>query len=77
MKRNEQGKAIPMAILDKIHRAPVHLIKFNREYNTVVSVDTKGMVEYWDAETYNLPENIEFKRKSDTDLYEFPKVRAR
>ena len=33
------------------------------------------MVEYWDAETYEHPASVAFELKSDTDLYEFAKVR--
>jgi peptidylprolyl isomerase domain and WD repeat-containing protein 1 len=35
-----------------IHSAVVNCIKFNERFNTVISVDTTGMIEYWDVDTY-------------------------
>jgi peptidylprolyl isomerase domain and WD repeat-containing protein 1 len=35
----------------KLHDHPVTSIKFNENYNSVISVDSSGMIEYWDVET--------------------------
>ena len=52
------------------------LQQYNETYNTVISIDLKGVIEYWSAETYEFPAtDIQFKYKLDTDLYEFAKVR--
>lgn len=56
------------------HPAPVTAIKFNEVYGTVVSADARGMVEYWDPLTLELPTSVAFESKLDTDLYEFGKV---
>lgn len=58
-----------------MHSKPVHLIEFNSRFDTVVSVDSLGMVEYWSPEEpFGLPDNLDFEMKSQTDLYEFRKV---
>lgn len=50
--------------------------QFNARFNCVVSVDTVGMIEYWaPEEPFELPSNLKFEMKSETDLYEFRKVR--
>jgi hypothetical protein len=43
---------------------------------TVISVDGKGIIEYWDGDTL-LPlasPEVAFRYKSDTDLYDLAKV---
>lgn len=47
--------------------------------HNVVSIDTSGMMEYWvpeKDEDFGLPQEplIDWKFKSDTDLYEFKRV---
>lgn len=44
--------------------------------STVVSVDKKGLIEYWSATDFGHPEWVDFKLKSSTDLYEFAKNKA-
>eukprot|EP01117_Protostelium_nocturnum_P018673 TRINITY_DN7855_c0_g1_i1.p1 TRINITY_DN7855_c0_g1~~TRINITY_DN7855_c0_g1_i1.p1 ORF type:complete len:617 (-),score=251.02 TRINITY_DN7855_c0_g1_i1:38-1888(-) len=57
----------------EIHKATVKLIKYNEAYDSVVSCDSKGMIEYWNPETQQTPENLDFQYKTQTDLYEFAK----
>jgi WD40 repeat protein len=65
----------PLHTISKMHSKPVHLIEFNARFDTVVSVDSLGMVEYWSPEEpFGLPDNLNFEMKSQTDLYEFRKV---
>lgn len=65
----------PLHTISKMHSKPVHLIEFNARFDTVVSVDSLGMVEYWSPEEpFDLPDNLDFEMKSQTDLYEFRKV---
>ncbi|KAI8367223.1 peptidyl-prolyl cis-trans isomerase cyp15 [Choanephora cucurbitarum] len=68
----------PLHSLPKMHSKPVHLIEFNWRFNTVVSVDTLGMIEYWTPEEpFGLPtHDLEFEMKSQTDLYEFRKKKS-
>lgn len=67
----------PLHTLPKMHSKPVHLIEFNWRFNTVVSVDALGMIEYWTPEEpFGLPDHLEFEMKSQTDLYEFRKKKS-
>ncbi|KAL1921120.1 uncharacterized protein VTP21DRAFT_10836 [Calcarisporiella thermophila] len=73
------GRADGQALheITKLHSAPVHIIEFNARFNTVVSADTSGMVEYWQpVEPFDLPKQVNFEYKSETDLYEFKKCKA-
>ena len=72
-----KGSSQPLHQIDKMHKQPVHLIRFNWVYDVVVSTDKNGMVEYWTGPTneYKFPKNVLFESKMDTDLYEFVKVR--
>jgi len=44
-------------------------------FGTVVSADTRGLIEYWSADSFEAsqPPTVSFTFKSDTDLYEFAK----
>lgn len=76
----------PLFSLKTLHRAPVHLLAFNDRFNTVVSCDEGGFVEYWNVEEERETEversengGVEgrWRFKSETDLYEFKKVCSR
>ncbi|KAJ2391672.1 Peptidyl-prolyl cis-trans isomerase cyp15, partial [Coemansia sp. RSA 2559] len=67
----------PKRVVDRIHRQPVLLVAYNPVVDCVVSVDKGGIVEYWTLEEpFTLPESIDFKLKSQTDLYEFKKSKC-
>jgi len=59
-----------------IHSNPVTLIRYNDKYKCVISTDSKGMLEYWSTDTFERPENVTWKFKTDTDLYEFLKTKT-
>ena len=64
----------PVHTLDKMHTKPVHIMTYNPIYDCVISVDTGGMLEYWEPSgDYQKPTDV-FNFKSKTDLYEFKKV---
>ena len=74
-----RGDGKPLATIDTIHRAPIHLMVFNEPYDCVVSADEAGMVEYWSPrEPFSLPDNIAglWQYKSSTDLYDFKKTKS-
>lgn len=49
---------------------------YNVKYNTVVSADRNGMIEYWVPDgSFSKPTEV-FGLKSSTDLYEYRKVGA-
>jgi len=35
----------------KIHGNPITSIKYNEDYDSVISTDNSGMIEYWDPKT--------------------------
>ena len=83
---NAEGQVDPLHIIDTLHRTPVLVMAFNPQANCVISGDSKGVLEYWDPETYEgLVERtketarmeVKFKFKLDTDLYEMAKVPTR
>ncbi len=52
-------------------------MKSNDAFEAVVSVDGKGMVEYWSANDFAFPSStVKFAYKTDTDLYEFAKCKT-
>jgi peptidylprolyl isomerase domain and WD repeat-containing protein 1 len=71
---NAHEDSVPLHTLEKIHSRPVHIISYNPIYDCVVSVDTGGMIEYWQPSgDFQKPNNV-FEFKSQTDLYDFKKV---
>uniref|UniRef100_A0A6A7FWL0 peptidylprolyl isomerase n=1 Tax=Hirondellea gigas TaxID=1518452 RepID=A0A6A7FWL0_9CRUS len=69
------GDSKPIQILDSLHLHPVTLIKYNWTYDTAISCDTAGILEYWrgSAGNYKMPTTVKFRSKLDTDLFEFVK----
>ncbi|KAG8931090.1 hypothetical protein FRC01_001850 [Tulasnella sp. 417] len=54
-----RGDGNPMYTIDKLHRAPVHIIQYSPQYDCVISADEAGFVEYWrPAEPWDPPKNI-------------------
>jgi peptidylprolyl isomerase domain and WD repeat-containing protein 1 len=71
---NVRKDSNPVHTLDKMHTKPVHIMTYNPIYDCVISVDTGGMIEYWEPSgDYQKPTDV-FDFKSKTDLYEFKKV---
>jgi peptidylprolyl isomerase domain and WD repeat-containing protein 1 len=67
----------PVAEL-KIHSAPVKTLTPNPKFNFVISSDSRGMLEYWDADSYEPPSSsvVSFRFKSETDLYDLAKSKT-
>ena len=49
-------------------------LQYNSVYDVMVSSDNGGVIEYWNASDYGFPSNLDFRFKSETDLFEFAKV---
>ncbi|KAF4385461.1 hypothetical protein G4B88_005793 [Cannabis sativa] len=66
------------AIISKeVHLEPVKVMKYNQVFDTVISADTKGMIEYWSPVTLQFPDDkVKFRFKSDTNLYEIIKCKT-
>ncbi|XP_011044751.1 PREDICTED: peptidyl-prolyl cis-trans isomerase CYP71 isoform X1 [Populus euphratica] len=64
-------------ISKEIHLEPVKVMKYNPVFDTVVSVDAKGLIEYWNPSTLKFPESeVKFRLKSDTNLFEIVKCKT-
>lgn len=71
-----QGTGETLHVLDKLHSKPVSVISYNVSFETIISVDKAGILEYWQGHkhNYSFPEKIvQFESKLDTSLYEFAK----
>ncbi|CAL1712579.1 unnamed protein product [Somion occarium] len=65
--------------IDKLHKSPVHIITYSDRYNTVISADEAGFIEYWQpVEPFEQPKHIPgiWSYKSSTDLYQFKKSKS-
>lgn len=41
----------------QIHFGPVKVMKYNHVFDTVISADDKGIIEYWNPNTLQFPED--------------------
>ena len=72
----ESSSEAPIFVAD-IHSAPVTSMVLNPVYFSVISVDTKGMIEYWDVDSFQPPhDRLQFQHKIETDLYDLAKSKA-
>ncbi|KAF9565737.1 peptidyl-prolyl cis-trans isomerase [Agrocybe pediades] len=74
-----RGSDKPLETIDSVHRFPVHVMTYSERYDTVISADEAGFVEYWQpTEPFGLPKNVSkmWKYKSETSLYEFKKHKS-
>ncbi|XP_026423820.1 peptidyl-prolyl cis-trans isomerase CYP71 isoform X2 [Papaver somniferum] len=64
-------------ISKEIHMGPVKVMEYNQIFDTVISADEKGIIEYWCPATLQFPEDrVSFKLKSDTSLFEVVKSKT-
>ncbi|KAL2593824.1 hypothetical protein AAZV13_12G150700 [Glycine max] len=64
-------------ISKEIHMGPIKVMKYNPVCDSVLSADAKGIIEYWSPATLQFPENVvDFKLKSDTNLFEIAKCKT-
>lgn len=62
--------------LARLKGPDVPCLQYNERYNTVISIDVGGMIEYWEPqEQFEKPSVVEWASKSETGLYEYKKVR--
>ncbi|GJN94391.1 hypothetical protein Rhopal_007471-T1 [Rhodotorula paludigena] len=72
-----RGDGKPLHTLTSLHRQSVHLMAYNALYDTVISVDVGGMIEYWEpSEPFEKPDRVEWTTKAQTGLYEFKKTKS-
>lgn len=71
-----QGTNSPLNTLEKFHAKPINVIKFNVPFETAISIDKSGLLEYWQSSKhdYKFPtRRVAFESKLDTSLFEFVK----
>lgn len=75
---DSQGSNEPLHTLKSLHRKPVVIMRYNPVFDTTISVDRAGILEYWTGPRteYKFPRCCKFTSKLDTDLYEFAKKRT-
>ncbi|KAJ7134653.1 hypothetical protein C8R44DRAFT_870261 [Mycena epipterygia] len=74
-----RGGDTPLETIESLHRFPVHVMTYSDRYDTVISADEGGFVEYWQpTEPFERPKNVAglWSYKSETDLYEFKKSKS-
>ena len=67
--------------LTNLHRAPVVCLAFNMLKGCVISGDSKGVLEYWDANSYAALSvtnsmHVVYQYKTETGLYELAKAKT-
>ncbi|GFR48933.1 hypothetical protein Agub_g10939, partial [Astrephomene gubernaculifera] len=62
----------------EVHRAPVTCMRYNAPFDTVISADSKGLIECWCGSSYGHPDGgrVGWSSKLDTDLFELAKART-
>ncbi|ESR37539.1 hypothetical protein CICLE_v10028028mg [Citrus x clementina] len=64
-------------ISKKVHMGPIKVMRYNPVFDTVISADDKGIIEYWSPHTLQFPESeVSFRLKSDTNLFEILKSKT-
>uniref|UniRef100_A0A061RJB2 peptidylprolyl isomerase n=1 Tax=Tetraselmis sp. GSL018 TaxID=582737 RepID=A0A061RJB2_9CHLO len=71
------GSSEPIAAVAGSHSSPVIAMKFNEAYGCVITTDSKGMIDYWDAASFEFPKDtVHFEYKLDTDMYALAKAKT-
>ncbi|CUM66382.1 uncharacterized protein PRCAT00004046001 [Priceomyces carsonii] len=65
-----------LELIQSIHKNPISSVVFNSKYECFISADTRGIVEYWSPESFEIPSNVDFIYKSGTDLYDFVRCKS-
>lgn len=42
----------------QVHLGPVKIMKYNHAFDTVISADSRGIIEYWSPATLKFPEDV-------------------
>ena len=75
---DSRGSSKPLKTIEKMHMKPITCMVYNAAFDVVISADQGGMIEYWSGPKgdYEMPKNVQFDSKLDTDLYEFAKSKT-
>lgn len=75
-----QGTSTPLHVLEKLHTKPVCIIRYNVQFDVVVSVDQAGILEYWTGpkQDYKFPSKlVSFESKLDTSRNPFSFIKRK
>jgi len=76
----ESGSNSPLHVISSLHSTPVQCMCLNVYYGCGISVDYRGIIEYWGVDSFDIPtktnSSVTFEYKSDTDLYDLAKNKA-
>jgi peptidylprolyl isomerase domain and WD repeat-containing protein 1 len=69
--------SIDAVIVIDIHKVPVTAIRYNGQYDTVISTDREGHIEYWCPKDGSSPRSLVlFDMKLETDLFDLAKEKS-
>lgn len=65
---------VPLKVLSSLHKAPIEILEYNKEWDSFISSDGLGMIEYWQLyeDGERKPTGV-FEMKSSTNLYDYRK----
>ncbi|KAL3124066.1 hypothetical protein niasHT_004655 [Heterodera trifolii] len=71
------GDKQPIHVFESLHQHPVILMQYTAAFDVAISFDEIGMAEYWSGSKneFSFPKTVNFEFKTDTDLYEFCKIK--
>lgn len=73
-----KGANSPVHIIENLHLKPVIFMNYSPAVDVAISVDESGMIEYWSGikNNFEFPStSVDWEYKTDTDLYEFLKMK--
>ncbi|KAF9493180.1 hypothetical protein BDN71DRAFT_1483548 [Pleurotus eryngii] len=73
-----RGNDTPLMSVDDLHRFPVTVMAYSDRYDTVISADNQGFLEYWQPREPLGCQRMfrDWQFKSQTDLYDFKKAKS-
>uniref|UniRef100_A0A915CQU2 peptidylprolyl isomerase n=1 Tax=Ditylenchus dipsaci TaxID=166011 RepID=A0A915CQU2_9BILA len=73
-----KGANSAIHVIESMHLKPVIMIHYSAAVDVAISVDESGMIEYWSGVKNNFEfpaSSVGWEYKTDTDLYEFLKLK--
>jgi hypothetical protein len=74
--KSSDASSNPLQEINNLHSFPILCMSMHPINHTVISIDSKGIIEYWNPLTFSLPSStsvIEFQYKTETDLFDLAK----
>jgi hypothetical protein len=73
--KSSDASSVPVQEISNLHSFPILYMSMHPINHTIISIDNKGIIEYWNPLTFTLPSStlIEFQYKTETDLFDLAK----